>query len=307
MRSVLAAASAVVVLFGAGIGAASAWNDTGHQVIALIAWGTMSEQARTAVVGLMRQAPDAAGLTPLFAQDNRPLSVRQREFFRRASTWPDIVRSEQPAARHAFHRPTWHHRSFFWRQEDAGPVDLPNMPVNEQNVVERLGHLATFLADRSQPSRERAVGAAWVLHLVGDVHQPLHCSTRVTDREPDGDRGGNEFELRQQTLHAYWDSMLDKAVQRRSDEGTGAYLDRAAGLVVARHPRILLEDRLKLGKFEDWARESLAAAKEAYPATLRRGQEPSGSYRQQAIRVGMERAALAAYRLAATLEELFAR
>jgi S1/P1 Nuclease len=305
MRSLLAAVSVVVVLFGAGLGAASAWNDTGHQVISLIAWGTMSERTRGTVVALMRQAPGGAGLASLFAQDNRPLAVRQREFFRRASTWPDIVRSEQPAARHAFHRPTWHHRSFFWRQEAAGPVDLPNMPVNEENVVERLGHLAAVLADPSQPSTERAVGAAWLLHLAGDVHQPLHCSTRVTARDPDGDRGGNEFELRGQSLHAYWDGMLDKAVQRRSDEGTGAYLDRAAGLVVARHPRILMEGQLKLGKFEDWARESLVAAKEAYPATLRRGQEPSGSYRQQAVRVGMERAALAAYRLAATLEELF--
>jgi len=290
-----------------GGNSALAWNDTGHQIIALIAWDNLSDHARITIVDLLRQAPADAGLASMFAQDNRPLPVRRREFFRRASTWPDLVRFLEPADPHAYQRPAWHYRNFFWRQEPRGPVDVPNMPVNSENVIERLDHFKTLLTDTGNPVADRAVGLAWVLHLVGDVHQPFHCSARVTPQEPDGDFGGNLFRLGPRTfnLHSYWDRTLDRAVQRRENEPASAYLARAAALVVARHPRILLAADLKPGKVEDWALESLAEAKAAYPPMLRRGQDPPGAYAQMAVRVAMERVARAGYRLAALLEETY--
>lgn len=300
----------VVLMVGLLLGSvesALAWNDTAHQIIALIAWENLSNHARGTVVDVLRQAPADAGLARLFAQDRRPWPVRQREFFRRASTWPDLVRHLEPADRRAYHHPTWHYRNFFWRQGPSGPVDLPNMPVNPENVVERLEHFTGLLADTGNSTGARAIGLAWLLHLVGDVHQPFHCSSRVTRREPDGDLGGNLFRLGPWTenLHSYWDRMLDRAIVRHSNESTGAYLARGAALVVGRHPRTSLEGDLKPGKFEDWARESLAEAKRAYPPTLRRGQDPPAAYAQWASTVAVERAARAGYRLAALLEELY--
>jgi S1/P1 Nuclease len=283
------------------------WNDTGHEVIALIAWETLSPPTRLGVVDVLRQAPADAGLARIFPGDQRPLPVRQREFFRRASTWADLVRHSEPAARHAYHRPGWHFRNMFWRPSEGGPLDLPNMPAPAENVVERLEAFRALLADPGSPTPTRAVGLAWVLHLVGDVHQPFHCSSRVTRREPEGDQGGNLFRLgpRTDNLHAYWDAALDRAVPRRRNESTSTYLARVAALVVARHPRTALAGDLRPGKFEDWALESLAEAKAAYPPTLRRGQDPPRTYVQTTARVAMERAARAAYRLAALLEEIF--
>ena len=49
-----------------------------------------------------------------------------------------------------------------------------------------------------------------LIHYVGDIHQPLHCSTLVNDKYPAGDRGGNSFKLPsadQRELHAVWDSV----------------------------------------------------------------------------------------------------
>ena len=50
------------------------------------------------------------------------------------------------------------------------------------------------------------------MHLVGDVHQPLHCVTRVSRREPQGDSGGNKVMLCtppcKENLHAFWDNLL---------------------------------------------------------------------------------------------------
>lgn len=95
--------------------------------------------------------------------------------------------------------------------------------------------------------------------------------------------------------------MLDRAVPRRSGERLDVYLQRAAALVVSHHPRVQLEAELKPGQLDAWARESVVAAQSAYPASLRRGQEPSADYRSLGIRVALGRLALAGYRLALLL------
>ena len=50
------------------------------------------------------------------------------------------------------------------------------------------------------------------IHFVGDIHQPLHATSRFTVEFPDGDRGGNSFKLTKQgevsELHALWDSAI---------------------------------------------------------------------------------------------------
>ena len=71
-------------------------------------------------------------------------------------------------------------------------------------------------------------------------------------------------------------------------------------------PKASMADRLKPGQFEEWCRESLAAAQAyAYPPGLKRLEDPPDAYRAQVSAVALERVALAGYRLAATLEQLF--
>jgi hypothetical protein len=303
MRIVVAALSALWVLAVAPLDSALAWNDSGHQVVALIAWDHLREPTRQKVVELMAQATNER-LFDLFPQDGRPLAVRQREFFVAASTWADDVRGTEDD------RPTWHHRSFFWKQVNGHAVDLPDVEVNEQNVIERLAAIEGLLREGSRPVAERAMFLAWLLHLAGDIHQPLHCASRVTPEEPRGDRGGNFFLLdvrpdgERNNLHAYWDGMLDHAFPRGPHENGSAYLRRLANTAKTVHPRNTMSTVLKLGKFEDWARESLVAAKHAYPLSLERHQAPPPTYRTAGGRVALQRVALAGYRLAATLEEL---
>lgn len=51
-----------------------------------------------------------------------------------------------------------------------------------------------------------------LIHYVGDIHQPLHASTRYTEKHPKGDEGGNLFKLKSKgevsNLHSLWDSLL---------------------------------------------------------------------------------------------------
>jgi hypothetical protein len=309
VRIVAAVLSVPWIVLTGPLWPASAWNDTGHQVVALIAWDNLPPDPRSKLVAMMRQAEPTTRLPRLFPEDKRPMEVRAGEFFRRAATWPDLIR-EVPE----LHRPTWHHRDFYWRQDKGRAIDLPDFQVHPENLLERLHYFKKLLANPTVPARERAIGIAWAAHLVGDVHQPFHCSARVTAMERKGDHGGQDFELaprspphpsgERYSLHAYWDDMLDRAVPRRSGERLGVYLQRAAALVMSHYPRAQLEAALKPGQFDAWARESVVAAQSAYPASLRRGQEPSADYRNLGTHVALGRLALAGYRLALMLRDV---
>ena len=167
-----------------------AWDLFGHHVVAALAWDHMSPEARTAAAALLRKAPSDADLATLLPPRGRPDEVREREHFIKAAAWPDLVRDETFAARRErYHHSSWHYVNHFWTPTPDGPKRL----TERGTLGELVGKLESFrvsVSDDERPASERALDLAWILHLVGDVHQPLHSSARVTDTEPEGDRGG---------------------------------------------------------------------------------------------------------------------
>lgn len=290
-----------------------AWNDTGHKVVARLAWAYMTPQARAKVIALLKSAPADADLSNLLASDSRPLAVREQEFFLRASTWADVMRDGKfPVRREKYHKSSWHYINFFWEQSMPGgaPKDRTDMKPEPENVVARLQYLQSFLADTTQEQSQRAIALAWVLHLVGDIHQPLHTSARVTATEPEGDRGGNLFRLDTtstvRNLHSYWDGILNLSFRQKSSESDEAYINRMAQAISVRYPQAQMQSRLHSGEFEAWAKEGYASAKSAvYPSWLRRYETPPEKYRKSAYRVAELAIALAGYRLAEMLNQLF--
>ena len=216
--------TAVILLALAVPPSASAWNGTGHQIVARIAWDTMTPTVRERVVALLQAAPSNACLAELMPTDSRPIAARRREFFLRASTWADTLRPGDDGGRACtrFHRSEWHYVNFFWQGVSGAtgadrPADRSDMRPAPANVVAQLPllrALATCAAPRcGTTTAERAIALAWILHLVGDIHQPLHTSARVTGRldERQGDQGGNLFILDPGPpilrLHGYWDGI----------------------------------------------------------------------------------------------------
>ncbi|HEX8773746.1 MAG TPA: S1/P1 nuclease [Pyrinomonadaceae bacterium] len=293
---------------------AQAWDAVGHQVVARIAWENMTPTARRNVVNLLREAPRDACLRNLFPNNSQPLSVRQRQFFMLASTWPDIVRpgrnDTRPCTR--FHQRDWHFINFFWSGVSGdAPQDVTSIPTPLINAVERLGVFRSSVNGGGQAS-DRATQLAWILHLVGDIHQPLHTSARVTTEagESRGDQGGNLFKLgpgeNALSLHSYWDGIIGRSIRRRRNEGDFAYLDRVAGRIMADHPRASLIGRLRPLQFDAWAREGFDTTKRAvYPSSLERGQMPSENYRRNAFTIADEAIAIGGYRLADMMNQLF--
>jgi hypothetical protein len=301
-----------------------AWNGTGHQVVARIAWEALTPTVRDRVVALLQAAPSDACLAELLPTDARPLAARRREFFLRASTWADTVRpaaDDDARACTRFHRSEWHHVNFFWQGISGAtgtdrPADRRDMRPAAANVVAQLP-LLRALAACSAPRcsttlTERAIALAWILHLVGDIHQPLHTSARVTDRreERQGDKGGNLFILDHGPpvlrLHGYWDGIVDRAVPRGANELNAAYIGRLAALFMQRYPRSTAGAELAPGQYEAWAREGFEATKASvYPVTLKRGEVPGEQYRLSAFAIAQRAIARAGYRLGDLLNAMF--
>jgi S1/P1 nuclease len=157
------------------------------------------------------------------------------------------------------------------------------------------------------PDDVRSYDLVWLLHLVGDTHQPLHATTRVSNNRPDGDRGGNAAMVRPATgetinLHAYWDRMFGGYSTPR-----GAILDATArdGLV-----HVPIDPALAaISDPEVWLTESFDAAKTiAYAEPVLSMQEPielTRAYETAARGAARIRAALAARRLANLLNQAF--
>ena len=258
-------------------------------LVCAVTWEQMEDKTRSAAVELLESAPSDAGLAL------RALSPR--ELFLQAGYWPDVVRDEAwPARKEAYDRPTWHYVNHFWR--DDGET-LPEKGTLGE-LLERLELLGRGV--------ENGVAVAWLLHLVGDVHQPLHSSGRVTAREPKGDRGGNDFELDDPeawNLHAYWDTILKRTHRKRHSEGSAAWVSRVAEELMALHPPQSLRDAIAVEDFEAWSNASAEIAMtRAYPEYLSRDAAPPARYEGEVSEIASKQVALAGYRLARLLDDL---
>ncbi|OLE64827.1 MAG: hypothetical protein AUG74_12860 [Bacteroidetes bacterium 13_1_20CM_4_60_6] len=279
--------------------ASALWDAAGHRTVAAIAWEHMTPRARARAVELLRHGPPLANFASLRPPQGSE-AARDRALFLNTATWADLVRSrDQPW--HAYNHATWHYADFYWDVENGRPHDIPGAGPDSQNAAERIVALRATLADANAADTTKAVALAWLLHLVGDVHQPLHCSSRVTPDEtlPQGDKGGNTFRLDDdRNLHGYWDHILDASVAPDPGEDSIAYADRIAHRIEETHP---LAAPLAATDVLGWAQEGLRLAQTVAYAGVTRGSAPSPAYEAEALKVSELRIALAGYRLAALL------
>ncbi|HXY30058.1 MAG TPA: S1/P1 nuclease [Gemmatimonadaceae bacterium] len=287
---------------------ALAWDATGHEVVARIAWNAMSQTTRQRVIDLLERAPADSRIADL-EPNSGPRTVRDRTFFSLASTWADAASRSQgsDAPAKGYGHPNWHYINIAWSRTAAGRAVADTfIRANEPNVVERLAALERSVVDPARPASQRAVDLAWILHLVGDVHQPLHASTFVSAEFPDGDRGGTRVRLRHGTLHSWWDHALTDGDRRRQNESRDDYIERVANAIAERYPRAALAAVVEDARPIAWARESLETAEDSvYTSEVVPFGKPPAAYRQRTTRTAELRCALAGYRLAALLDQLF--
>ncbi|MBU8976811.1 S1/P1 nuclease [Lysobacter sp. MMG2] len=161
---------------------AFAWGRLGHRLVAALAWDDLTPQARAQITSLLEGEADPT--LPGIA------------------SWADELRDNDPQLGKKTSR--WHYVNI---AEDDCHYDAAKHCANGDCVVEAIRAQTAILADTKRPKAERLQALKFVVHFVGDVHQPLHAGFGR-------DKGGNDFQLnldsRGTNLHSLWDSGMLK-------------------------------------------------------------------------------------------------
>ena len=148
---------------------AHAWGCKGHQAVALIAEVHMTPHAREAATQILAAVPIDPTL-PRYCMPAAP------DAFSDASTWPDDIRRLRPDT------PPWH---FIDIPRGAPKSDLSKYcPEPESCVTRALADQVRVLRDPTTSAQAKADALRFIIHFVGDIHQPLHAITN-------NDMGGN--------------------------------------------------------------------------------------------------------------------
>jgi hypothetical protein len=239
------------------------WNHTGHKVVAELAWRDLSAGQRKAAGDLLRQHPHYA----LLLATNVPAGVDTNEWaFLNAAVWPDMVRPargedrEKPAEITKYHRSPWHYINipYVW-PSDSSKISASSFTTPPTNILWALSNQLDVLRDPKASAPDRAVSLCWVLHLVGDLHQPLHAATMLSEKFPRGDMGGNSLGVHDGhaplNLHSFWDQILGD-----SDTYIGITLLSDIIVFASQNEPTKMSEYKHDKTIGSWADESFAAA-----------------------------------------------
>ena len=173
MKSRLFAAAAFVAV-SCLPSSALAWGKTGHRVVAAIADTELSGLARANIREILGPG----------------------ESLDEAATWPDDMRSD-PA-------PFWKKTATPWHYVTLNGIVYDHAPP-EGDALDALEHFRSVLQDPNASLADKQLALRFVIHIVGDLHQPLHVGKCC-------DRGANDVKVtwfgKPTNLHAVWDSSL---------------------------------------------------------------------------------------------------
>lgn len=213
---------AAAVFLAAAFGGtwAHGWSESGHHLIARLAFDELSQVEQQELLTILAQHPrDAEDFTP-----SPKISNTDRYRVGIAGYWPDIAR-RQPK----FNRPTWHYQlgatltlgepSLMKVPADPGPLPpAATLETHDLYIAQACVLCSRVFGDKRAAPANRAIALCWLAHLVGDAHQPCHAGSLYAERLfPEGDRGANSIPTKQKhNLHALWDGLLGG----RFNEGT---------------------------------------------------------------------------------------
>lgn len=246
---------------------AFAWGKTGHRVVAALADPQLSGLARAHVKEL--------------------LGVESLD---EAATWPDEMRSAPD--------PFWQKTATPWHYVTLNGVIYDRAPP-EGDALEALNRFRATLRDPNASLADKQLALRFVVHIVGDLHQPLHVGKCC-------DRGGNEVKVkwfgRDLNLHSVWDSAL-------VDDEQLSFTELAAKL--QRHTSN--EDVVRWWDINprDWISESGQLRETVYPAPNSKDPkappELSYGYVYKFTPVMEQRLKQAGVRLAAYLNDIYSQ
>jgi hypothetical protein len=195
---------------------AMGWWCEGHEAVAIIAGKHMSPAAMAATTKLLKDYP---ALIPRACKDavTDPMAI--------ASTWADDVKRSEKTS-------SWHYMDLPLGMKKGDPEEYcapigPSVNGGERPgcILSALRSMVNILHSEKESAEEKATALRYLIHLVGDLHQPLHTTAN-------NDQGGNctpvQFfdEPKVANLHAVWDGMALNRHLKDTNEKFADFVDR---------------------------------------------------------------------------------
>lgn len=209
---------------------ALAWGPTGHRTVGQVAERFLNTSTLVKVYEIL---------------DNQTLA--------RVSTWPDEIKSEPETYSSTFN---WHYTDWADRSHDHDETN------SSGKMIAAIREQMAVLKDPLASKEKKAFALKFLVHLIGDVHMPLHVGNGL-------DRGGNAckvlFHKQPTNLHALWDEGMIDFTKLSFTELT-SFVSQGRSVEQIRV--------WKSGDVLDWARESKELRAELYPAEVKPGSAP---------------------------------
>jgi hypothetical protein len=312
MKKRLRLTSSTLILILALSAPAYSWSSVGHMAVAYVAYQNLTPQTRRRVDELVNLNP-RLNIWLKRIPAGTSAAKKRMMLFMLSAIWADEIKGDgqhQSDGTHGGNRPPTDgtadrntgysdmalHK--YWHFIDL-PFSLDGTPLEDPPVPNAQTQITAFRAVLASDSPDdlKSYDLVWLVHLVGDVHQPLHCTARFTKTDTDGDDGGNGVQVCSPacgSLHSFWDGLFGTSNRPAIAVAVGKGLPTAPAN---------LAGNLEVA---DWVDESFEAAKStAYkrpPIGKRAGPYTiTDAYRNAAMMLGRERVALGGARLAKIL------
>src|SRR5882672_12585882 len=188
--------------------AACAWGPIGHMTVGYVAYQNLTPAAKARVIELLKLNPEYANWDKTIPAGTSPAD-HDLMVFMIATIWADDIKGDSKysddgpdpntpdgasSSQNIGYTDLFRHR--YWHFIDT-PFYIDNTSGYTTPTPNAQTQIAAFRAvlASSQSDDLKSYDLVWLLHLIGDIHQPLHATTRVSQVETKGDAGGNAVKL----------------------------------------------------------------------------------------------------------------
>lgn len=257
------------------------WWSLGHEIVANIAYQQLTPKAKIKVDNLLKEF---IKVTPGVTS------------FEQMAVWADTLYWKQKI-----------YLTFGWHFID-NPYRADNVSsrfyTHSNNAVWAVNNILRSFTDNQASTYEQARMLAFLAHIVGDLHQPLHNVSRISVTHPEGDKGGNDFQIifngNRVKLHEVWDNAFGEF----DCEDSLTTVKKMSTAISTSYPPSYFGSRINALAPEVWSKEGFENAVKVVYKTKENG-IPDTRYLAESKELIKAEIALAGYRLANILNNLF--
>lgn len=277
---------------------ANAWSAAGHMIIANIAYQHLTPTVKAKVDSML------AYMNVEDTSEHKYVYTLPSKTFMAVATWPDNIKEEDYKVFSA-----WHFDAKYF-SADGTPVPQCNNP---ENVVWAINDIQSEITSKYANPYDKSRALTFLIHFVGDVHQPMHNVSRVSKEHPYGDEGGNEYPISYteangaviKDLHELWDTALNLYPQHGVPYNTENLQDiqKLADDIQKDYPESYFGNQVNDLNPKDWSDNSYTIARN-FAYTVPQNTVPTAAYIAAGSTDAEKRIALGGYHLANLLNKM---